>query len=493
MIRLNVSRTSVSFLCLLALGLAGCASPSSGGTTAQDVSSEMATVAADLTLAQNSSLQTNFVDESTVATESSTTTSSSNGESRSTQSSAPTLTITTTHSVPTPTSGQTQFQDGDVVKVVRTWTNAEGETVVDTVIRPKIPSAQLDYSLSSYTPVAGSSGISLTGISATVTASVWTLNGTETKTVNNIPFAQQTLSMVYKWGSALPTPRAQLVSVTRGGENINLYTTRVKLTSTIYYAYDTSTAKDMEFLRVLDFIGASSELQRQVYAWGITPSTSMGIPALYDSSVTGGSTTATALTFTPALSPESGRTTVSLWYYSNQSVALSTYTPSYTGTSLATYPDFDVSHWLGSVLQESGPRIADWYKPIPNATSGAFVGNYVRRNEHTYYTGGSTNKIYSLTDGVTLLNTVGTLIYQTAGNGTVTTTKKFSDGITSTVTITPTDDSNGNITGYVITRGSTTYTIVYTKDTTGDLTSISVTNSTTSKTKTYTNTSGTWS
>ena len=147
-----------------------------------------------------------------------------------------------------------------------------------------------------------------------------------------------------------------------------------------------------------------------------------------------------------------------------------------------------MTKWTGFVLQPYGPRIADWYKP-----QGA--GAYTRYETITTYLASGNNSIqFYDTTGATVVKTVSGQTFKTASNGTITTTRLFADGITSTVTITPTYGTTANtITGYTIVRGATTYTVAYTFDAAGTITLISVTNSTTKVTHTYTsNTTGGW-
>jgi hypothetical protein len=498
----------LSFLRLLVITLAAgtlfsCASPAGSSVAMGNVSGDMALMAADLNQNQTTSVQANMVDESSSASDTSTSTS---GNLALSATSVPfTVTVTVTHTKKVTTPEATWFQNGDVVQVTRSWTNANGELVTDTVTRPCVPWSQ-DFSSSvTYTPNPGTTGISTTGISATYnpTSNAWTLSGNETKTINGITLSQVNYTWTFAYGLFGTTSnRVGLTQITKQGEQVGPYYSNVKLNTTIWYTYNSTLKKDVEFLRVIDFVSAKSILKRQVYAWGVNPSfasTSSTTPPLWDSTISS-ATTATALSFTPTLAPLStsltNPSTIDFWYYSDPSVALSTLNPTYTGSDLSSYPKLDVSKWTGSVLQQYGPRIADWYAPV--TASGIFTGNYVRRVEITMYNGGTNNiaVYYTLSGtgaGTTVVNSLNTQVFRTASNGSLTTTKKFSDGITSTVTITPTYDANGNITGYVINRNGTTYTVVYTKNSSGTVTSIAVTDSATGTTTNYTqSTDGTW-
>lgn len=466
-----------------------------------NVSNDMAALAAQLNQNQTDSVQANFVDESSSASDSSATLSGSVARSLNTSLN---ITVTVTHTNQVTKPNATWFQNGDFVQVTRSWTNANGEQVTDTVTRPCIPWAQ-DFSPSViYTPNAASSGLSPAGISATYnsTANTWTLSGQETKTVNGIPLAQVTYTWTFAYGPfGTAANRVGLTQITKKGEQVGPYTSVVKLNTTIWYTYNATLKKDVEFLRVVDFmnVNAQSIVKRQVYAWGVNTSfASAGAttPPLWDSTIST-VTTASALSFTPALAPlatlSTNPTTIDFWYYSDPSVSLSSLSPVYSGSNLSSYPKLDVSKGTGSVLQQYGPRIADWYTPI--SSSGTFTGTYVRRVEITL--GGTNTAVYySLTGsgaGTTLVNTINTQVFRTAANGALTTTKKFSDGITSTVTITPSYEANGSISGYVIDRNGTTYTVVFTKDISGTVTSMSVTDSATGTTTNFTpNPDGTW-
>ncbi|NNM68191.1 MAG: hypothetical protein HKM06_09295 [Spirochaetales bacterium] len=492
------------FTIALAAGtLFSCAAPSGNSAAMGNVSGDMALMAADLNQNQTSSVQANMVDESSSASD---TSASVSGNLALSAAAVPfTVTVTVVHSNKVTTPAATWFQNGDVVQVTRSWTNANGELVTDIVTRPCVPWSQ-DFSSSvTYTPNAGTSGIATSGISAVYnsTANSWTLSGNETKTINGVTLSQVNYTWTFNYGLFGTTAdRVGLTQITKSGEQVGPYYSNVRLNTTLWYTYNSSLKKDVEFLRVIDFVNAKSILKRQVYAWGVNASfaaASSTTPPLWDSTIST-ATTASSLGFTPTLAPLAtsltNPSTIDFWYYSDPTVALSSLSPTYTGSDLSSYPKLDVSKWTGSVLQQYGPRIADWYAPV--AASGIFTGNYVRRVELTMYNGGTNNiaVYYALSGtgaGTTVVNSLNSEVFRTAANGTLTTTKKFSDGITSTVTITPSYDASGNITGYVIDRNGTAYTVVYTKNSSGTVTAIAVTDSATGTTTNYTqNTDGTW-
>ena len=479
---------------LAALLFFSCQSPTASTPTARDVSTDMASLGADLSVNQTTAIQTSMIDETTSTVDSSTT--ASLAPSRVVGSA--TIAVTVSHTVTTPVSASsTLFLSGDVAQVTRSWTSWNGNVNSDVITRPHIPFEAVDYQgTPTYQPVASTS-ISTTGISAVFSQGIWTLTGSEVKSVNGIPLSTVTYTWFYQWDSV--NQRAELLRMVIAGEQVGPYTGKVKLNTEIWYTYNATSKKDQEFVRVVDFVpsGGVTPLKRLVYATNLQASVlgaSATLPTLWDSSLSTG-TTATTLTALPAVTPLStsttNPTTIDLWYYSDPSVPLTSLNPVYSGTSLATYPKWDVARWMGVVLQENSPRIADWYKPI--ATTGVFLGNYTRRFEVTTSQNSSSRAVYSLTDGVTEVNMVASQVYASSSGGTLTTTRKFSDGITSTVTITPQYSASDAITGYVIVRGTTTYTVQFTTyDAGGELTGLTVTNSTTNKTTSYTETNGVW-
>jgi len=451
----------------VALTLTACATPGSDSSDT-DVSRDMAGLAAGLNDQLTMDVQASMVNEATAAAETSTPVNlavARSAEGRQAQ-------VTVTHSLDTDRS----FAHGDVVRVVRRWTNARGEAVVDTVVRPKLPVEGDFASPAAYNPSEGN-GIDLTGVTADydAAAQTWTLNGTEAQSLDGVVFRQQAFTIVYTWDAA--AGRVNLVSIRKHGENLGLRTARVKLDTTIWFH------EGEEYLRVLDYLahpdgGGVLPLKREVYLWSVDPSTLAAQPFVL--------TSGTALSFTPALAASPGSSTIGFWYRSPTAVAVTSLSPVFGDES--TYPALDTADGTGAVLQESGPRTADWYQPTATAD-----GTYVRALTRTYTSHSETVSRYA-DDGVTVVKTREAAVCRTTSDGTITTTWTFSDGKTRKVTITPTDDGAGHLTGYVLTRGQVAYTVVFGFGADGLPTSAAVTNSRTGVTTTYhVLADGTWS
>jgi hypothetical protein len=414
-----------------------------------------------------------------------------------------TSTTTVTHSLANYTVQTASTLGADVVTVVRTWTNGDGQSVTETTVRPEIPSAKFfapvpaqnfDPTTFAYQPASADVPLNTTpGLTWNALTSSWTVKAIQTRQVDNVVLSAVTMSYTYVVDSnnAGGTPKERLTQIQKQGEQVGLNTGNVKLTTNIWYAWNGT--KNAEYLRTLDYVDTTkktgvSTLKREVYAWGLTSLT--GLP------VSNGS-----LDLTPVPAVLSPNTTFDFVYQTDPTVPVSTYAPAFvngTGTTLSSLPALDTGLWLRVVLQESAPRISDWYKPVNSGTAVAPVwsGTYLRRFELSVAADGSQTRQNYGSDGVTPVTSVVALKTRTVGtDGTVTTTWTFSNGKTESVSVKPVADSSGNL-AYTITRtnaaGTQTYTVAYVKDVAGEVTEMDITLGSGSVSKFLLQANGTW-
>jgi hypothetical protein len=450
-------------VCGITLVAASCSTSTSGGTTSLgDVSGDVANLAAqaDTQASQNA---TEAVDESSIAGESSNSSATLDIAARAVVGSGTNATITVTHSDSTAQGGtrnSTTLQD-DVVTVVRSWTNAEGSPVVDTVTRPEIPGKLYTVGTNgSFTSIPANGAI---GFTYNGSAGSYTLTGTEVKQVDGFQVTSNKITLAFVGGV--------LTSISQSGEQINLLHGGVTLTTTIYYSNGAGT----EYMRILDYVTTSAKLKREVYVWGLSAA---AVPSFGSASGT--------LTLVPAPSLSSSTDII---YQSDPSVALTSLTP--TSGTYSSYPTILSAAWLRIVTSRVAPRVVDWYKPNTPTT-----GTYTRLMEVIAQGVGSKTTFYSTSDGMTIVKAGSAIKMQAAANGSITTTYAYSDGNSLSTTITPTTSPDG----YTVsrTKGSTTqtYTVTFTTDSTTDsITGITVVNDSTSVSHSYSYnaSTGTWS
>jgi hypothetical protein len=416
------------------------------------------------------------VDESSVASES--------GGSKSMMAGAPgaralvSAEVTVLHSDPNyAMSGKTAATLAvDVVTVTRSWTAADGAIIVDVVQRPEVPSQAGFYSapVLAYTP-----NIATDADLAWKTAdSSYELTCSQSRRVDGVLVSNSSMRMRYVWDAA--NDRAALTTVTKEGESVSLLTGNARLDTTIHYAYDSEAGKDVEFLRVVDWVTGSGVQKREVLAFGLDAASALAIPAA------SGSWSGT-VALLPGLDTILGSgSSLDLIYWTDPSAA----SYSLVAGNTATYPVIDAGLWLRVVTSPASPRDVHWLKPIANS-SEAFDGNYTRRLEIVKDGAQIATTTYSLSDGVTVVRTGSAIRFVSAADGAVTTKWSFADGKARNVTIQPTED------GFTITRStnsaSQTYTVSYLRDTSGEITSVTVTNTETGVASTYVEQSdGTW-
>jgi predicted RNA-binding protein with TRAM domain len=460
---------------LVAIVFAGCAANGSSASLG-DASSDVATIAAalDANVSTNATIATN---ESVVGMESSGAAKALSAISLSgarAVSTPITVTVTVTHS-----DGSTTGTDfaADVVTVVRTWTTAQGAAIVDTVTRPEVPVGAARWTTATgtgftYAPSPSSSTLTVTSGTVILNKAypTVTISGTEVRAEDGVQVSSNDFSMTYLYNSAGSTAPAQypLYMVTKTGETVSGTTGNVTLTSTIWHDAFGGYA---EFLRAIDYVNVKTPgtlLKREV----IAQNASTTVPADVGSFVT--SPVSQTLKFTPTPPSDSTVSSFAVIYRSDPSLSVSTFAP-VPGTS-SSYPPLMVAGWVRIVLEASGPRIVDWYKPINQAASGAaasYNGTYVRRYQITSNGAGSLSSVYKLSDGVTQVKAGASIRFVTAANDSLATTTQFADGKSYAVTITPLADGRD---GYAVTRNDQTYAVVYTRDaSTGAVTTIAVT------------------
>jgi predicted RNA-binding protein with TRAM domain len=448
----------------VAIVCAGC-STSGASASLGDASSDVASIAAalDASVSTNATIATN---ESAVGMESNGTAKALSAISLSgarAVSTPITVTVAVTHSDGSTTG--TSFAT-DVVTVVRSWTSAQGAAIVDTVTRPEVPVSTARWTTATgigftYAPSPANSNLTVTKSAVTLNAGIYptvTISGTEVRTEDGVQVSSNAFSMTYLYNSAGSTAPAQypLYMVTKTGETVSGSTGSVTLTSTIWHD---ALGTGAEFLRAIDYVNVKTPgtlLKREV----IAQNASATPPADVGSFVT--NPVSQTLKFTPTPPSDSTVSSFAVIYRSDPSVPVSSFAPQ-NGTS-SSYPPLMVAGWVRIVLEASGPRIVDWYKPINQAASGAaasYNGTYVRRCQITSNGAGSLSSVYKLSDGVTQVKAGAAIRFVTAANNSLTTTTQFADGKSYTVTITPLTDGRD---GYTVTRSDQTYTVVYTRD-----------------------------
>lgn len=440
------------------LALASCANLGGGGA---NLSADVANLAAAVD-AKVVSDATTANDETSAGSETSTTLTAKSldlGGARALSGSV-SVTVTVSHSAGSSLSSTSW--ESDVVTVTRSWTAADGSSIVDTVVRPEVPSDSTFSAMASgspsYAPNPATPGLAVTPGNG---GSTVTISGIETRTQDGVQTSSNNFSMTYvKVGVS-----SRLGMVEKTGESVGAVTGNLRLNLRVWY--DNSGSAPVEYLRSLDYVnGADQTLERRIVAQGLS-----SLSGLVAVAAPGSTSQLSGLSLSPAPQPEAGATSFDLIYETDPGAALSSYAPAMG--DLSSFPSLLADRRLGVVLQGAAPRIVDWYRPVNagSAQSPSYQGGFVRRHTYTSDGSGLLDTVYA-SDGSSVLRYGAAIKLRSASDGSLTTRYQFSDGHSYAITISPLGDGSD---GYMIDRNGQVYTVSYARDATGALTSMTVT------------------